>query len=107
MKRAGEPVQLQVSAPPEPATRVGARMTTAFCVVLSPLMVIMPVSGLTEPPVTLPIAETDSCTICGDASEIWPVPTDCTASDIDVLNPEPAMISSDTVSYTHLTLPTS
>lgn len=94
MKRAGDPLHTQVSVPPELA--VGVMVTTAFCVVLSPLMVMRPVVGLMVPPVTLPTTATVSCAICGEASEMFPVPADWTASEIDVLKPEPARISSET-----------
>src|SRR6185503_19615434 len=74
----------------------GVMVTTAFCVVLSPLMVITPVLPSIDPPVTLPTTFTDSCEICGEASEILPVPAAWTASEIAVLKPDAARISSDT-----------
>ena len=94
MKRAGDPLQLQVSVPPDEA--VGVMTTTAFCVVLSPLMVMTPVVGAMVPPLTLPTTATVSWAICGEASEMLPVPAAWTASEIEVLKPDPARISSDT-----------
>src|SRR4051812_7747901 len=96
MKRAGVPWQVHTSVPPEFAPMFGVMVTTANCVELSPLMMITPVVGLTVPPITLPTELTVSVEIVDDASEICPVPADCTASEIEVLNPEAARINSDT-----------
>lgn len=94
MKRAGLPLQAQVSAPP--LAIVGVMVITAFCVELSPLMVMTPVLESIAPPVTLPTEVTESWAICAEAAEMLPPPADCTASEIEVLKPDPARISSDT-----------